>query len=276
MNACPRPMEAHPRNHTTGAERLAIWKKEGAQGQARRPRRVQGSKARWEWIDSICEAVELSSTVRHVAVMLALAGNADGSSIFPGIRRLASRCNLSARVVSKSISRLVCCGRLMRKPRGNGPEAGAGAGFEYLLTIPTVLTDDQHYVCTDDQHQRAKVCTQDQHQTEVCTDDQHGVNPGAGGVNPGDTKVCTDGSPTSPLPIQIPGAGTKPAAPGELAKARPARRRTGPNVVTLDAPDERVRKAKLLIAAHPDMDDETLARMVRGLQPNDLRRARAA
>lgn len=269
-------MSQFPRNKLKREERVARWNKEAAQGGARRPRLAEGKKAKWDWIDSIrkADAAELSSTVRHVAVMLALHGDADGTRIYPTIRTLAAECNLSTRAVSASISSLVRCGRLKRGFRGNG--AGAGAGFEYALTIPTVLTDDQRPVCTKDQHHDARVYTQDQHPAVACTDGQHGVHPGSHGVHPGNTKVCTDGASTSPLPIHIPGAGAAPAAPGDLANARPARRKGSSNLAALDPPEERVRKVKVLIAANPQADDETLAKMVRGLQPEDIRKARVA
>lgn len=139
-------MSTAPRNRTTGAERLSKAKQEGAQGQRRGPKLAAGKKARWDWFGCLYQARDLSATMRHVGMVLALFGDADGSRIRPGIRELASRCNLSARAVSKSLSGLVCRGYLLRKFRAG--HAGTGAGFEYLLSIPTVLTDDQHLVCT--------------------------------------------------------------------------------------------------------------------------------
>lgn len=265
-------MRCPPRNNLKREDRVRRWQEDAAQAQPLRPNPVSGKNARWTWLDSLYGASELSATERHVGMVLALFADSDGTRIWPTVETVASRCNLSERVISKSISQLVRSGRLQRKYRDG--RAGAGGGFVYILMVPTVLTQDQHPVLTERQHHAAMVLTQDQHLAQVLTQRQHGADAHADGADANDSKVLTQRQPTSSVPIQIPGAGTTPAAPGELAQARPARRKSSTNVVTLEPVEERVRKARKHIDADPGTEDATIAQMYR-LGPEEIRKVRA-
>lgn len=260
-----------PRNRLKREDRLARWNNEAVQGQALRPKRADGKNARYSWIESLYEATELSPTVRHVGMVLALAGNTDGSNIFPGVRTIADRCNLSQRAVSKSISALVCGGRLQRKYR-NG-RAGPGAGFEYVLMVPTVLTLHQHLVLMQRQHTGGNVLTHDQHPEQVLTDGQHGADPGAQGADANDSKVLTQGQRTSPSTYPKTSADETPAAPADLAKARRARSNRESTNVSAEPIEERIRKARKIIGCMPEIDDDKLAIMCK-LDSDALRKVR--
>lgn len=102
---------------------------------------------------------------------------------------------------------------------------------------------------------------------------QHGADARARGADADDNNVLTRSQRTYPLPIQIPEHGEAPRQPGELAKARPAPR-TGNRVGTaLEPLEERLRKARSVIATAPDINDEKLATMFR-LGPAEIRKAR--
>jgi len=208
-----------PRNQLRRAERVAKWNAAGAEGAKAKPRRLTGKRARYDWLDSLYQAKDIGATARHVGMVTALAGDVDGSKIHPGVRTVAQRCALSPRVVSQSLDTLVRVGRLQRQWRAGA--AGAGRGFDYLLCVPTVCTQNQHSVLTERAH---RACTEDARSEPVCTQGQHSVHPGAVSVDANDTSVCTHGAPTIPDQSIRPAASAPPAQPGELAGPRQAGR----------------------------------------------------
>jgi hypothetical protein len=133
-----------PANRTTRVERLKRWNDEFVSSKFYRPAAVSGKNARGTWLDEIWKS-DLSPTVRHVAVVTVLAGNQDGTKIWPGLRWIEQRCGYSQRAISDALSHMVSHGwlkRTWRKTRSDGTGL-SGAGFAYQLTIPQVRNADQ-------------------------------------------------------------------------------------------------------------------------------------
>jgi hypothetical protein len=185
-----------PTNSTRRADRIDAWNDAARAGHCFLPKRLAGKDARYRWIDSIVKS-DLQSTTRLVAHTLALHGQANGERIFPSIRRLASGSSLSERAVCAHIDQLVRRGFLLREARG-GDTAGA-KGFKYLLTIPQVLTDDQHKGAANRSRRSHAVLTEDQHRESVLTDDQHCADPGASSVDANSSSVLTVRQPIQVL-----------------------------------------------------------------------------
>lgn len=133
---------APPVNRTRRAERISAWNAAADEGRKYRPRPITGDGAKFEWIRAV-QASDLGSTTRHVAITLALCGNADGTKVFPGLRALSASTALSLPTVSEHVDVLVRRGFLMRRARG-GDTAGA-KGFEYTLLRPEVLKHVAHW-----------------------------------------------------------------------------------------------------------------------------------
>jgi hypothetical protein len=132
---------------------------------------------------------DLQSTTRLVAHTLVLHGQANGDRIFPSVRLLASGAALSERAICEHLEMLVRRGFLLKEARG-GNTAGA-KGFKYLLTVPSVLTDDQHKGTTVRSPHNGGVLTGDQHRESVLTDDQHSVDPDAASADANGNSVLT-------------------------------------------------------------------------------------
>lgn len=196
-------MSSGPRNRTTRAERIGAWNAATEEGRRYRPRALQGEGVRYEWTRAL-QASDLSAMTRLVGITLVLNGDADGTKIFPGIRKVAEQAGLSERAVSTHIDRLVRRGLLSRKPRG-GNTAGA-RGFEYLLLRPEVLNEIQHGA-------------------PVLKVVQHSVERGAVSVERDDSSVLNRVSPTSLLPVHIPASdaraldGAPPAKPATVPRS---------------------------------------------------------
>jgi hypothetical protein len=141
------------RNTNDRATRIENWNADALAAKAFTPTKITGKNARYDWMRRIWTST-LKATARHVALETALSGDVDGSKIYPGVRILASRCNLSQRAVSASLQHLVRGGWLQRewRKRRSDDTGLVGAGFRYLLTAPTVLTQNQHVVLTGNQH----------------------------------------------------------------------------------------------------------------------------
>lgn len=157
-----------PTNSTRRADRIEAWNQATQAGYRFRPERLSGKDVRFRWIDAVVKS-DLQATTRLVAHTLVLHGQANGERIFPSVRLLARGAALSERAVCQHLDFLVRRGFLLREARG-GNTAGA-KGFKYLLTMPSVLTDNQHRTTT--------VLTQVQRSSSALTDDQHSVDPDA-------------------------------------------------------------------------------------------------
>jgi hypothetical protein len=216
-----------PRNRLTREQRLERWNAANAEGDTLRPKRLTGKRARYDWFDDLFGDATLSSHVRLVGMVTILAGNVDGSNIFPGVRTIADRCALSQRVVSESLDKLVRRGRLKRRWRDGAN--GAGRGFQYILTVPTVLTQSKQSVLTKSKHQKASVLTRRKHSESVLTHGQHSADAGAFSADADDSSVLTQRQPTIPGPVHIPDSPTESAAP----PSSPQEARRAENVVEL-------------------------------------------
>lgn len=207
-----------PTNRRSRAERVASWNAATREGQRFRPRRLDGDKARYRWVQVVMRS-DLAATTRLVGHTLVTHGKSDGSGIFPSTRRLAEESGLSERAVCSHLDTLVRRGFLLRVSR-KGDTAGA-RGFEYRLTEPEVLKEDQHH---GRGRQRAAL-TDVQHQPPVLKDDQHSAERYANSAEPDDSSVLKDVQPSDPGVIHrvASAARANGAAHTEDGRPRPGR-----------------------------------------------------
>lgn len=228
-----------PRNKSTRAERVASWNEAVEEARRFAPRRLAGEKARYEWIRAVIES-SLPAMTRLIAHTLALHGTAGGKKIFPSVRTIAAEAGTSARCVSEHVDTLVRRGFVLRQARF-GDTAG-GRGFEYLLTVPTVFTQDQY------RHEQIGDTRVDAGSTQatVCTQDQHGVHPDAESVDGKDTTVLTLRLPS--IPSSVPKSGAR-----GVRRAIPAGSPERGRIVETDEVQHRRRMAEALASgATPD------------------------
>ena len=89
--------------------------------------------ARFEW-ERIIRRAALPSQVKYLALMAATYGNTDGTSVRPGVERLARVMSVSEPTVKRNLSALRTAGFIERTKQGN---RHAKKSDEYRLTVPS-------------------------------------------------------------------------------------------------------------------------------------------
>lgn len=92
---------------------------------------------RFEW-ERIIRRAALPSQVKYLALMAATYGNQDGTSVRPGVERLARVMSVSEPTVKRNLSALRAAGFIERTKQGN---RHAKKSDEYRLTVPSDVLD---------------------------------------------------------------------------------------------------------------------------------------
>ncbi|WP_378735368.1 helix-turn-helix domain-containing protein [Nocardia brasiliensis] len=93
---------------------------------------------RFEW-ERIARRVQMHSTTKYLALMMATYADADGSRIRPGVERLALVMCVSEKTVKRAFADLRALGLIERTKQGNRHR---GLADEYRLTVPSTLLDE--------------------------------------------------------------------------------------------------------------------------------------
>ncbi|WP_156370702.1 helix-turn-helix domain-containing protein [Nocardia arizonensis] len=92
---------------------------------------------RFEW-ERIARRVQMHSTTKFLALMLATYADSDGTRIRPGVERLALVMCVSEKTVKRAFADLRALGLVERTKQGNRHR---GLADEYRLTVPSTLLD---------------------------------------------------------------------------------------------------------------------------------------
>lgn len=90
---------------------------------------------RFEW-ERIIRRLQIPSSVKYLALMVATYGDFDGTRVHPGVERLALVMCVSEKTVKRSLSELRELGLVERIKQGN---RHAGMSDEYRLVVPADL-----------------------------------------------------------------------------------------------------------------------------------------
>lgn len=206
-----------PRNRSTRAERLERWNQTQSDAAKRfQPERIGGDGARYRWLNLVAES-DLPKPARSIAAWLALDGNADGSKIYPGVRRLAKRTGYTQPSVLESLQQLVRAGYLRREFRRTDADGAGllGCGLRYVLLAPKLAAVH----CGRASESGRKVLNQIQHLHEVQNGIVHGAESRAGGAESHSPKVRNGIVQTNPETIPMTTAGEATAKRSPAARA---------------------------------------------------------
>uniref|UniRef100_UPI003F494C2D helix-turn-helix domain-containing protein n=1 Tax=Nocardia suismassiliense TaxID=2077092 RepID=UPI003F494C2D len=92
---------------------------------------------RFEW-ERVVRRMQMASTPKFLALMMATYSDQDGSRVRPGVERLARVMCVSEKTVKRALSDLRDLGLIERTKQGN---RHARLADEYRLTVPSTLLD---------------------------------------------------------------------------------------------------------------------------------------